>query len=204
VSFRFRRSEEIDWCDSSCMVIMATTQVETEDTDGQTTSGMYVLIGWEDDPVAAILGRELGGTVKLPGVIEFDHQPAGTSRVLMHHRGTPLIELGFRRTRARSEDELAAMRTNLYSKVIGYKGLPSVDGRTLGENYRTEVPVSNSVDAAWDLEGMVKLFETTVDEARWHHRAIQALRTLPVHEQLPGVLLTGAIELDLKNARRLS
>lgn len=205
VSFRFRRSEGIDWAESSCHVVAATVTVEATDAQGATVRGMHFLTGWEDDPVAAILGRELGGTVKLPGTVAFDDEVNGTSRMLLHHRGRPLIEGVFRRVRPFSEGELADLREVVREvSVVGFKALPSVDGRALGEHYTTEVPMRAEVDTAWFVDGDVTLYETTVETVHWHHRAIRSLRSLPLLEKRPGVLTTGALELYLNRARRLA
>lgn len=205
VAFRFRRAEGIEWADGTSHFVGVSTAVEVACADGTRCQGMHFIIGWEDDPMVAILGREVAGTVKLPASITFDHDVRGTDRCLVHHRGTPLLEIACRKTSqltgSEFEEVRAARRTGA---TIGYKGLPSVDGRTMGEHYPTHIPSAAEIESAWRVEGQVTLFETTPRTAGWHHRAISALCGLPLLESLPGTLTTGLNSLDLGRARRLA
>lgn len=205
VAFRFRRAEGIDWADGTSHFVGATTTVEVACADGTRQRGMHFIIGWEDDAMAVILGREVAGTVKLPASITLDRDVRGTDRCLLHHHGRPLLEIACRKTSelkgAELEDLRAARRQGC---TIGYKALPSVDGTTAGEHYATAIPTMAEVDSAWRAEGDVTLFATTPDTALWHHRAIQALRSLPLLERLPGMVTIGMNSLDLSHARRLT
>jgi Acetoacetate decarboxylase (ADC) len=205
VTFRFRRAEGIDWADGTSHFIGASTTVEVVCADGTRCRGMHFIIGWEDDAMATILGREIVGTVKLPASITFDHQVRGIDRCLLHHRGRPLLELECRKTQQLTGAELDDLRTSRREGwTIGYKALPSVDGRTVGEHYATAIPMMGQVESAWGLDGDVRLFETTSATALWHHRAIRALQSLPLLDKLPGTLTIGVNSLDLTRARRLT
>jgi Acetoacetate decarboxylase (ADC) len=205
VSFRFRRAEGLDWSDSTSHFAGATVTVDASCADGTTFRGMYFLIGWEDDAMAVVLGREVAGTVKLPASITLDRYRHGGDRCLVHHRGRPLLEIACRKTADITGDELAGLRaTRKDGCTIGYKGLPSADGRTLGEHYLTAIPTAAHIDAAWQVAGEVTLFDTTAQTADWHHRAIAALRSLPLLDALPGTLTTGVNALEIGRARRLT
>jgi hypothetical protein len=205
VTFRARRAEGIDWADGTSHFVGVSTQVEVHCADGTTTTGMHFIVGWEDDPMVVIISREVAGTVKLPAGITFDHDVHGTDRWLVHHRGRPLIEVEYNRTAQFGDAELDALRAARASgHTIGYKGLPTVDGRSLGEHYATEIPTMAEVASAWHLDGRVVLFETRPETALWHDRAVRALRTLPLVEQLPATLTFGLNCLVLDRARRLT
>lgn len=150
VAFRFRRAEGIDWADGTSHFVGATTTVEVACADGTRQRGMHFIIGWEDDAMAAILGREVAGTVKLPASITLDRDVRGADRCLLHHHGRPFLEITCRKTTelkgAELEDLRAARRQGC---TIGYKALPSVDGTTVGEHYATAIPTVAEVDSAW-------------------------------------------------------
>jgi acetoacetate decarboxylase len=205
VSFRFRRAEGIDWADGTSHFIGASAMVEVAGADGTRCRGMHFIIGWEDDAMATILGREIIGTVKLPASITFDHDVRGVDRCLLHHRGRPLLELVCRKTDEFAGSELEELRLSRREGwTIGYKALPSVDGTAVGEHYATAIPTRAELESAWVLDGDVTLYETTAATALWHHRAIQALRSLPLLGKLPGMLTVGVNSLDLAHARRLA
>jgi hypothetical protein len=205
VSFRFRRAEGIDWSDSTSHFAGVTVTVDASCADGTTCRGMYFLIGWEDDAMAVVLGREVAGTVKLPASITLDRHAHGGDRCLVHHRGSPLLQINCHKTAEISGDEFARLRAaRREGCTIGYKGLPAVDGRALGERYLTAIPTTAEIDAAWQIAGEVTLFGTSAQAVHWHHRVIQALRSLPLLSALPGILTTGVNTLDLSQARRLT
>jgi hypothetical protein len=205
VSFRFRRAEGIDWADGTSHFVGATATVEVACADGTRSRGMHFIIGWEDDAMATILGREVVGTVKLPADIRLDRDVGGVDRCLLHYHGRPLLEMVCRKTGELTGAELEQLRdSRREGATIGFKALPSVDGRSLGEHYATAIPTASEVERAWRIDGDVTLFETTPETARWHHRAIRALRSLPLLERLPGMLTIGVNTLDLSRARRLT
>ncbi len=205
VSFRCRRAEGIDWADGTSHFAGAAATVDVACADGTTLRGMHFLIGWEDDAMAVILGREVAGTVKLPASITFDRDLRGADRCLVHHRGRPLMEMTCHKAGGLTAGELDALRAAARDgRTIGYKGLPSADGRTLGEQYATAVPTAAEVHSAWHADGEVMLPETMQEAALWHHRAVSALRSLPLLERLPGQVTLGVNELDLGRARRLT
>jgi acetoacetate decarboxylase len=205
ISFRCRRAEGIEWADGTSHFAGAAVTVDVACADGTTLRGMHFLIGWEDDAMAVILGREVAGTVKLPASITFDRDLRGADRCLVHHRGRPLMEMACRKAGELTGTELADLRAAARDGcTIGYKGLPSVDGRTLGEQYATAIPAAAEVHSAWHADGEVTLSETAQETALWHHRAVSALRSLPLLEKLPGQVTLGVNELDLGRARRLT
>lgn len=205
VSFRFRRAEGVDWSDSTSHFAGATVTVDASCGDGTTCRGMYFLVGWEDDAMAVVLGREVAGTVKLPASITLDREAPGGDRCLVHHRGRPLLQIACRKTAEITGGELARLRAaRREGCTIGYKGLPAVDGRALGERYLTAIPTIADIDAAWRIAGEVTLYDTSAQTADWHHRVIQALRSLPLADALPGTLTTGVNSLHLGRARRLT
>jgi hypothetical protein len=205
VSFRFRRAEGVDWSDATSHFAGATVTVDASCADGSTCRGMYFLIGWEDDAMAVVLGREVAGTVKLPASITVDCHSPGGEHCIVHHRGCPLLQISCRKTAAITGQELARLRASRREGcTIGYKGLPTVDGRALGERYLTAIPTTADIDAAWRIAGEVTVFSASAQFAPWHHRATRALRSLPLLEALPGTLTIGVNSLDLGRARRLT
>jgi acetoacetate decarboxylase len=205
VSFRFRRAEGINWADGTSHFMGVSAVVEVRAADGSRQRGVHFIIGWEDDAMVTILGREVLGTVKLPASITFDRDVGGVDRCLLHHRGRPLLELVCTKTNELTGPELDELRTDRrHGWTIGYKALPSVDGTAVGEHYATAIPTIGEVESAWSLDGDVTLFDTTSGTALWHHRAIRALRSLPLHDKLPGTLTFGVNSLDLAGARRLT
>ena len=146
VSFRCRRAEGIDWADGTSHFAGAAATVDVACADGTTLRGMHFLIGWEDDAMAVILGREVVGTVKLPASVTFDRGLRGADRCLVHHRGHPLMEMTRRKAGELTAGELAGLRAAARDgRTIGYKGLPLADGRTLGEQYATAIPTAAEV-----------------------------------------------------------
>jgi hypothetical protein len=123
----------------------------------------------------------------------------------VHHRGFPLLQIYCRKTAAVTGQELARLQASRRKGcTIGYKGLPTMDGRALGERYLTAIPTTADIDAAWRITGEVTVFSTSAQHANWHHRATRALRSLPLLEALPGTLTIGVNSLDLGRARRLT
>jgi hypothetical protein len=205
VSFRARRAEGIEWADGTSHFVGVTTQVEVERADGTRCAGMHFLIGWEDDAMVTIIGREVAGTVKLPADITFDRDVRRVDRWLVHHRGRPLLEVECRDAVGITGIDLEELRAARRSGcTIGYKGLPTVDGRALGEHYATEIPTVAEVNSAWHVDGRVTLFDTRPQTALWHDRAVRALRSLPLLERLPGTCTFGTYSLDLGRAHRLT
>jgi acetoacetate decarboxylase len=204
VTFRFRRAQGIEWSDSTSHLLGATATVEAQRSTGPPRTGMHFIVCWEDDPMAVLLGREVAGTVKLPGEITLDRDRADGDSCLLHYRGRPLVQIDSVLGRRLEDDELGRYREQRrHGCTIGFKSLPTVDGSDSSERHATVIPTVTEITSAWHVQGTVTLFETTPATARWHHRAVAALRSLPLHEPLAGLATLGENTLLLSDAERL-
>lgn len=172
---------------------------------GQTRTGAYALVVWENKAAPILGGREQTGIPKIFADIAELHQIDDRLFGNVSYEGSTFLRLDVRRTAAFSETELSEFNARAgHLDWFGWRHIPNVGRPGAALNHPTLYPIDNTYREAWHAEGLVDWQALTWEQNPAQAHIIDALSRLPVEEYSGCVVTVGSQIIRVDQAQELA
>ncbi len=145
-----------------------------------TVSGNYPLVIWESNPNPVIMGRELSGYTKIPGVIPDLTETVDGCSFELREYDSRLLHGEVTELQPVAGPALEALQKGGRNSItLGWKYIQDITGE-LDADYPTKIVNDITTDRAWTGKGEVTFYSPSWDDAPFASHIIDALRDLPV------------------------
>ena len=182
VTVAYAMNRKINWLAGAEYNIVKVSVRATYRGRGETVTGDYMLVLWENltDPI--LTGREKQGMPKIYGDIEDHSIFDGVWSTTLSNRGQTLLNIEASDLTTMAGDELEKLKANgLDGTMLGWKHIP---GETSGSepmlSYATEFPTSTKIQSAWSAKGHLQWRPQQWKDNPTQAHIVNALHSLPV------------------------
>lgn len=159
-------------------------------------SGNFALVLWENHFMPIVVGREVLGAPKLMGEIPDAWTRGGKKGFAVSEDGVLLLEGEVRDMQQASDEELSAIKQQTQGAIwMGWKYIPSCDMKASDVSCATALPANTDIREAWIGSGDVVFHDVPWEKAPLSARAVSALRSLLVVENMGAVMTRGSQDL---------
>ena len=205
ITVTYSMNRDISWLAGGNYNIIAVSARATYRGKGDTVTGNYQLVLWENLTTPILTGREVQGLPKIYGEIDDHRKFNGTWKTALSNNGLTMMKLEATDLKKMTPEafEIFSVK-NSEVNALGWKYIPNETGSAPILSYGTVFPISFRYHEAWTATGTLQWIPRTWEELPIQAHIVNALHALPIKKVLSCTVAKTSLSLHASKVRRLN